>query len=87
MSGTILGREPVLFQTLVMAIINLGIVFGVVNLDDAQIGGINLALAAILGFIVRKAVTPLAEPKNNQGQPLVPAASQPPQPPPPPDKP
>ena len=61
-----------LFQTLILAIINLGIAFQVVNLSDAQIGAINVALAAILGFIVRTVVTPLAKPQNSQGQNLVP---------------
>jgi hypothetical protein len=65
----ILKREPVLIQTLILAIVNLLVVFDVLHLTDVQLGAVNSALAALLGFIVRQTVTPLADPRTAQGQP------------------
>jgi hypothetical protein len=67
----IFRREPVVFQTLVFAILNGLIAFELVDLSAAQIGAINALVAAILGFIVRTVVTPLADPRNNDGKALV----------------
>jgi hypothetical protein len=67
--STILKREPVLWQTLILAIINLLVVFDLVNLTDVQLGAINAGVAAVLGFIVRQQVTPLADPRTRDGQP------------------
>lgn len=66
---TIFKREPVLWQTAVMAIINLLVVFKILNLSGAEIGAINTALAAVLGVIVRQVVTPLADPRTADGTP------------------
>jgi hypothetical protein len=66
---TILKREPVLWQVLVLALINLLVVFNVVHLTDVQLGGLNSALAAVLGFIVRQQVTPLADPRTRGNEP------------------
>ncbi len=67
--GTILRREPVLWQTLILAIVNLLVVFDVLHLTDVQLGAVNSALAAILGFVVRQQVTPLSDPHTKEGQP------------------
>jgi hypothetical protein len=67
--GTIWKREPVLWQTLVLAIINLLVVFDLLHLTDVQLGAINSALAAILGFLVRQRVTPIADPRTADGKP------------------
>ena len=56
---TILQREPVVWQTLILAIINLLVVFDVLHLTDVQLGAVNAALAAVLGFLVRQQVAPL----------------------------
>lgn len=56
--------EPALAAGAVMAIINLLLVFGVLELTSEQIGAINTALAAVLAFVVRRSVTP------DQGKPL-----------------
>jgi len=68
---TILRREPVVWQALVLAVINLLVVFELVHLTDIQLGSVNAALAAVLGFIVRQRVTPLADPRTAQNQPAV----------------
>jgi hypothetical protein len=69
----ILRREPVVIQTLIFAILNTLIAFNVVELTATQIGAINALVAAVLGVIVRQVVTPLADPRNNDGESLVPA--------------
>jgi hypothetical protein len=56
----IFNREPVLIQGLVFAILNLLVVFDVLHLTDVQLGAVNTALAAVLGFIVRQQVKPLS---------------------------
>lgn len=61
---TIFGREPVVWQTAVMAIVNLLVVFDVIDMSAAQTGAVNTALAAVLGLIVRSVVTPLVDPKK-----------------------
>ena len=66
----IFGREPVLTQGLVMAFLNFLLAFGVVSLTDAQVGSINMLLAALIGFVVRDVVTPLARPRDNEGKDL-----------------
>jgi hypothetical protein len=66
---TILKREPVVWQVLILASINLLVVFGVVHLTDVQLGGVNSFLAAGLGFLVRQQVTPLADPRTRENQP------------------
>lgn len=70
----IFKREPVLWQGLVLATLNLLIVFGVIDVTEVQLGAINVFVAAVLGFIVRSVVTPLARPRNSAGEDLVPAA-------------
>ncbi len=67
--GTILKREPVLWQALIFAIIILLVVFDVMRLTDVQLGAVNAAVAAVLGFIVRQQVTPVADPRTRDGKP------------------
>lgn len=71
-------REPValtgLLTAAITASLGLAVLFGV-NLSPEQIGGIVTTLGAWMGvatFIIRSQVTPLADPKDAQGQPLVP---------------
>ncbi len=73
----ILGREPVAAQGLTIALINFLITFHLVNLSDAQIGAINIFLAAVLGFFVRRSVTPISDPENSGGQSLKPIPDSP----------
>lgn len=68
---SLIGQEPVAAQGIAMALINLLIAFQIVTLTDAQIGAINIFLAAVFAFLVRRSVTPLSNPKNSAGQPLV----------------
>lgn len=68
---TFLGQEPVAAQGIAVAVINLLIAFHFINLSDAQIGAINIFLAAVFTFLVRRSVTPLSNPRNNAGQALM----------------
>jgi hypothetical protein len=64
-----LKREPVLWQVLIAAVINLLVVFDILHLTDVQLGAVNAAIAAILGFIVRSRVTPLSDPRTKDNRP------------------
>lgn len=66
----VVGREPVAAQGLTMALVNLLIAFHLVDLTDSQIGAINIFLAAVLAYLVRRSVTPLSNPRDVTGQPL-----------------
>ena len=52
--------EPVLVQTLVLAIINMLLVFGVIHWTTDQIASVNAVLVAVLGIATRALVTPTA---------------------------
>jgi len=65
------SREPVAIQAMVMSFVNLLIVFAVIHMTDQQIGAINMFLAALLAFLARGAVTPIANPRDSQGNRLV----------------
>jgi hypothetical protein len=66
---------PVYAQAVVQAIIALVVSFGG-GLTGDQVGAIAAVSAAILGFITHMQVTPMSNPKDNGGRPLVPAPSQ-----------
>jgi|tagenome__1003787_1003787.scaffolds.fasta_scaffold18605717_2 hypothetical protein len=72
----IFRREPVLIQTLVLAVLNVLVVFNVVSFTDEQLAAINGLIAAILGAITRQIVTPLVRPRDKQGRDLVPKPGQ-----------
>jgi hypothetical protein len=38
------------------------------HLTDVQLGAVNGALAAVLGFIVRSQVTPVSDPRTKDGE-------------------
>jgi hypothetical protein len=67
-------REPVPIQALVIAFINLLFVFSVIHISVQQMGATNMFLVALLAFIARNAVTPVAIPKDAEGNRLVPLA-------------
>jgi hypothetical protein len=67
-------REPVAIQALVIAFINLLFVFSVIHISVQQMGATNMFLVALLAFIARNAVTPVAIPKDAEGNRLVPLA-------------
>jgi len=64
-------QEPVLFQGLIQAVIALGTTFGL-NLDATKVGAITAVTAALLSFLTRQVVTPLANPRDANGKPLTP---------------
>jgi hypothetical protein len=67
-------REPVAIQALVIAFINLLFVFSVIRISVQQMGATNMFLVALLAFIARNSVTPVASPKDAEGNRLVPLA-------------
>src|SRR5258708_25677334 len=68
------NREPVAISALVLAFVNLLIVFSVIHMSYQQIGATNMFLAALLGVLIRGAVTPVASPKDSDANKLVPGA-------------
>lgn len=52
-------REPVALGSAVTAVLNALVLLGVLDLSAEQIGGINVAVAAVLGILVRSRVTPV----------------------------
>jgi hypothetical protein len=68
-------QEPVAFQAVIQALLALLVGFKVVVLTQDQVGLIWGLTAALLAFFTRSAVTPIANPKNSEGQPLVPSAN------------
>ena len=66
-------QEPVAFQWLIQTVLTLGIAFGW-KLNSVQMGAIVAVTAAILSFLTRSVVTPVSNPKNNNGVPLTPEA-------------
>lgn len=70
----ILRREPVLIYAAFVAVLNVLIAFGVLDLNAAQTNALIALIAAALGIITRKLVTPLANPRDAQAQQLTPDA-------------
>jgi hypothetical protein len=68
------GREPVAIQALLIAFINLLFVFSVIHIGVQQMAALNMFLVALLAFVARNAVTPVASPKDAEGNRLVPLA-------------
>jgi hypothetical protein len=68
-------REPVAIQALVIAFVNLLFVFSVIRISVQQIGATNMFLVALLAFLARGAVTPVANPKDSDGGQLAPLPS------------
>jgi len=67
-------REPVAIQALVVAFINLLFVFSLLRLTVQQMAATNMFLVALLAFLARSAVTPVANPRDAEGNRLVPVA-------------
>jgi hypothetical protein len=64
-------REPVALSGAIMGAVNAAVVLGLLNLNDHQIGVLNVALGSVLGFFARTLVTPLVRPRSRQGHALV----------------
>lgn len=62
--------EPVLFQGVIQAALALTVAFGG-DISSIQIGSILALSAAVLSWITRSQVTPLGNPKTNEGMALV----------------
>lgn len=60
----ILRREPVLIQIFFVVTMNLLTAFGVLGLSCAQANALTAALAAVLGLVTRRLVTPLNDPRD-----------------------
>lgn len=59
-------EEPVFAQALIVAAIAMGTAFGL-GWTGAQVGAVTAFSAAVLGFLTRKSVTPLAAPVIAEG--------------------
>ena len=70
MIGKQIREEPVLFQGLIQALLAVLVSFGL-KLDASQVGGLLALSAALLSFWTRTQVTPILNPKTNDGQRLV----------------
>jgi hypothetical protein len=68
-------QEPVLFQGLIQALFPVLVAFGVLQLQDSQLGTLYAFTAALLSFLTRIQVTPLSNPRNEAGNRLVPRPS------------
>ncbi len=66
----LIKQEPVLFQALIQATIALLTGFQVIEISEEQFGLLMAFTAALLGVVTRKVVTPLANPKDNEGNTL-----------------
>jgi len=51
-------NEPAVLAGAVVAVLNALVLLDLVSLSAEQVGGINVALAAVLGLFVRASVTP-----------------------------
>lgn len=58
--GNFVQAEPVAIGSALTAILNALVLLGVLDLSADQIGGINVAVAAVLGLLIRSRVTPVA---------------------------
>jgi uncharacterized membrane protein YjjP (DUF1212 family) len=65
-------QEPVLFQALIQSSLTLLAGFGVIHMNENQMGLVYAFTASLLAFITRQAVTPLVRPRDEAGNPLVP---------------
>ncbi|MGI5500121.1 hypothetical protein [Lentzea sp. CA-135723] len=61
-----LRREPVLLQAAFLALINLLVAFGLVELTAEQTGALVGVLAAVLGLWARRLVTPVSTLKEKK---------------------
>lgn len=60
-------REPAAIASVVLAVINALILFGVVTVTGEQLAGLNIALVAVLGLFVRQSSTSTASPQLKAG--------------------
>jgi hypothetical protein len=67
-------REPVAIQALAVAFVNLLFVFSLIHLTIQQMAATNMFLVVLLAFLARNAVTPVANPRDSEGNRLVPVA-------------
>lgn len=58
----VIGREPVQTAAVVTAVVGLAVAFGL-NLSEEQTAAISGAVAVILGWVARAAVTPVRHPE------------------------
>jgi hypothetical protein len=68
-----LARENVTAATIVPIVVWLAAYFGF-DVDETTATEIAGVVLVVLGFIARQRSTPVSDPRNNQGVPLVPAA-------------
>jgi uncharacterized membrane protein YjjP (DUF1212 family) len=65
-------QEPVLFQGVIQAFFPVLIAFGILKLQEEQLGVLYAFTASLLAFLTRIHVTPLSNPRDANGKRLVP---------------
>jgi len=82
---SLLQREPVAVMTAITALLQAGITLAVafgLSLTTEQAAALTTFVVAagalVQVLIVRPQVTPIADPRNNQGEALIPATGSPP---------
>jgi hypothetical protein len=66
--GQSVQGEPAIAAGAVMAIVNLLVVFDLWNLSADQLSAVNTAVAAVLAYLVRRAVTPTVKQTDDAAQ-------------------
>jgi hypothetical protein len=69
---SLVRQQPVYSQGVIQAIIALAVSFGL-QLTSGQVGALTAATAAVLAFLTQTQVTPIVNPKDSDGNQLVPA--------------
>jgi len=60
----LIGQEPVMFQGVIQTFIPVMVALGVVSLSGESVSAIFACTAAILTFVTRKQVTPVAKARD-----------------------
>lgn len=68
--GATFPKEPVLWMAFIAAVLNIGV--AVLNGELSAFDGIESAVALLLGLIARGASTPVADPRDAEGNVLTP---------------
>lgn len=58
LADLVVGREPVMFATLVAAATGLAVAFGV-DISEERLAALNAVIVALVGFAARGVVTPV----------------------------
>lgn len=60
-------REPAVVAGAVLAVLQVLVLFNVIQVDEIQLAAVNTALVAVLSLFVRQSSTPIAAPELKAG--------------------